>query len=34
MFVAYTGYARIATLGKDVKEPRTSIPACDWPSWR
>ena len=33
MFVAYTGYARIAALGEDVKEPRTSIPACDWPSW-
>jgi basic amino acid/polyamine antiporter, APA family len=26
MFVAYTGYARIATLGEEIKEPRTSIP--------
>lgn len=26
MFVAYTGYARIATLGEDVIEPRRTIP--------
>ena len=26
MFVAYTGYARIATLGEEVKDPRTHIP--------
>ncbi|WP_420456767.1 APC family permease [Rubrivirga sp.] len=26
MFVAYTGYGRIATLGEEVKEPRTTIP--------
>jgi APA family basic amino acid/polyamine antiporter len=26
MFVAYTGYARIATLGEEVREPRTTIP--------
>jgi APA family basic amino acid/polyamine antiporter len=26
MFVAYTGYARIATLGEEVHEPRTTIP--------
>ncbi len=26
MFVAYTGYGRIATLGEEVHEPRTSIP--------
>jgi len=27
MFVAYTGYARIATLGEEVIEPRRTIPA-------
>ncbi len=26
MFVAFTGYARIATLGEEVREPRTVIP--------
>jgi len=26
MFVAYTGYARIATLGEEVREPRKNIP--------
>jgi APA family basic amino acid/polyamine antiporter len=26
MFVAYTGYGRIATLGEEVREPRQSIP--------
>ncbi len=26
MFVAYTGYGRIATLSEEVKEPRTTIP--------
>jgi len=26
MFVAYTGYGRIATLGEEVSEPRTTIP--------
>jgi APA family basic amino acid/polyamine antiporter len=26
MFVAYTGYGRIATLGEEVVEPRTTIP--------
>lgn len=26
MFVAYTGYGRIATLGEEVKSPRTTIP--------
>lgn len=26
MFVAYTGYGRIATLGEEVREPRSSIP--------
>jgi APA family basic amino acid/polyamine antiporter len=26
MFVAYTGYGRIATLGEEVKEPRRNIP--------
>ncbi len=26
MFVAYTGYGRIATLGEEVAEPRTTIP--------
>ena len=26
MFVAYTGYGRIATLGEEIRDPRTSIP--------
>jgi APA family basic amino acid/polyamine antiporter len=26
MFVAYTGYGRIATLGEEVREPRRSVP--------
>jgi basic amino acid/polyamine antiporter, APA family len=26
MFVAYTGYGRIATMGEEVREPRTTIP--------
>jgi basic amino acid/polyamine antiporter, APA family len=26
MFVAYTGYGRIATMGEEVREPRTNIP--------
>jgi APA family basic amino acid/polyamine antiporter len=26
MFVAYTGYGRIATLGEEVREPQTTIP--------
>lgn len=26
MFVAYTGYGRVATLGEEVREPRRSIP--------
>ncbi len=26
MFVAYTGYGRIATLGEEVRSPRTTIP--------
>jgi basic amino acid/polyamine antiporter, APA family len=26
MFVAYTGYGRIATLGEEVRDPRTNIP--------
>ena len=28
MFVAYTGYGRIATLGEEVREPRITIPAA------
>ncbi len=42
MFVAYTGYGRIATLGEEVREPSTTIPResssrssfrrwCTWP---
>ena len=30
MFVAYTGYGRIATLGEEVRKPRTTIPAAIW----
>ena len=39
MFVAYTGYGRIATLGEEVREPRTTMPCngyargLSW-SWR
>jgi APA family basic amino acid/polyamine antiporter len=28
MFVAFTGYGRIATLGEEVREPRTTIPGA------
>jgi APA family basic amino acid/polyamine antiporter len=28
MFVAYTGYGRIATLGEEIREPRKKIPAA------
>ena len=28
MFVAYTGYGRIATLGEEVKSPRSTIPSA------
>ena len=28
MFVAYTGYGRIATMGEEIREPRRSIPAA------
>ncbi len=28
MFVAYTGYGRIATLGEDIREPRKNIPSA------
>jgi APA family basic amino acid/polyamine antiporter len=28
MFVAYTGYGRIATLGEEIRDPRRSIPAA------
>ena len=28
MFVAYTGYGRIATLGEEVREPRRTIPCA------
>src|SRR5690606_36961541 len=26
MFVAYTGYGRVATLGEEIREPRKNIP--------
>ena len=28
MFVAYTGYGRIATMGEEIREPRRNIPAA------
>jgi basic amino acid/polyamine antiporter, APA family len=30
LFVAYTGYGRIATLGEEVKRPRSTIPRAIW----
>jgi basic amino acid/polyamine antiporter, APA family len=30
LFVAYTGYGRIATLGEEVREPRRTIPIAIW----
>jgi basic amino acid/polyamine antiporter, APA family len=30
LFVAYTGYGRIATLGEEVKAPRQTIPRAIW----
>lgn len=30
LFVAFTGYGRIATLGEEVKEPRRTIPRAIW----
>lgn len=30
LFVAYTGYGRIATLGEEVKRPRRTIPRAIW----
>lgn len=30
LFVAYTGYGRIATLGEEVKDPGTTIPRAIW----
>jgi len=30
LFVAYTGYGRIATLGEEVTEPRRTIPRAIW----
>lgn len=30
MFVAYTGYGRIATLGEEVTEPKRTIPLAIW----
>jgi len=30
LFVAYTGYGRIATLGEEVREPRRTIPLAIW----
>lgn len=30
LFVAFTGYGRIATLGEEVKEPRQTIPRAIW----
>ena len=30
LFVAYTGYGRIATLGEEVREPRRTIPRAIW----
>ena len=28
MFVAYTGYGRIATLGEEIREPKKNVPAA------
>jgi APA family basic amino acid/polyamine antiporter len=33
MFVAYTGYGRIATMGEEVKEPRRIIPMAIIAQW-